>query len=234
MPGISIAIIKDGRIALVNGYGWADISQQIRVTPDTIFIMASVSKTITGTALMQLYEQGRLRLDEDINRYLPYQVRNPRFKTVPITTRQLLSHVSGIRDRYAVYDRVYSIGDSPIPLGDFLRDYFVPGRKFFRPSNFYNFAPAKSYQYSNIGSALSGYVAERISGIDFGEYCKQNIFKPLKMNHSGWYLRDVPASRLASLYDIDSNGSFLNCNSMDILIIQTINLEQARVNSHDF
>jgi CubicO group peptidase (beta-lactamase class C family) len=209
MPGLSVAIIKDGRIARVNGYGWADISKRIPVTPDTIFLMASVSKTFTGTALMQLYEKGQLNLDEDINRYLPFQVRNPKFKTKSITTRQLLSHVSGVRDRYAVYDRVYANGDTAIPLGDFLKDYFVPGRRFYRLANFYNFAPATGYQYSNIGSALAGYVAERISGIDFSEYCRQNIFKPLKMNQTGWFLKDVPAERLATLYDVDSNSGFV-------------------------
>ena len=69
MPGLAICIVKNGRIAIVRGYGWADISVQKPVTPDTIFLMASVSKTITGTALMQLYERGLYKLDDDVNKY---------------------------------------------------------------------------------------------------------------------------------------------------------------------
>ncbi len=209
MPGLAICIVKNGRIAIVRGYGWADISVQKPVTPDTIFLMASVSKTITGTALMQLYERGLYKLDDDVNKYLPFSVRNPSFPRNSITFRQLMSHVSSIRDRYSVYDRIYSVGDSPIPLGNFLRDYLVPGRKYFQPQNFYPFAPATKYQYSNVGAALGGHMAERVSGINFSEYCKQNIFRPLKMNHTGWFLSEVPAEQLTSLYDVDSSGKFV-------------------------
>lgn len=203
IPGMAVLIQKGNTIRLAKGYGFANIEKGTRFTPDTTVMVASVSKTFVGTAVMQLHEQKLLNLDDDINKYLPFRVRNSRHASVPITVRQLLCHVSSIRDRYSVYDGVYYAGDSPISLGDFMQRYLVPGNSYYRKENYYLFAPKTKYQYSNVGAALAAYVVESVSKIDFGEYCKQKIFRPMKMPQTGWFLRDLNLNRLAIPYDYD-------------------------------
>lgn len=203
IPWMAVLIEKGNAVKLAQGYGYADIEKRKPFTIDTTVMVASVSKTFVGTAVMQLWEQKRLKLNDDVNKYLPFKVRNPLHPGTPITVRELLCHVSSIRDRYSVWDPLYYQGDSPIPLGDFLRKYLVPGGQYFRPENYYQFAPKTRYQYSNIGAALAAYVVESVSKINFSEYCKQNIFRPLKMNQTAWFLRDLDLSRLATPYDYD-------------------------------
>ena len=103
IPGAAVAVVKDGEIVFAKGYGYADPVTMQPVTPDTLFTIASVSKTVTGTALMELYEQGQFDLDEDINRYLPFSVGNAMYPEDKVTFRMLLTHTSSIIDS-AVYD----------------------------------------------------------------------------------------------------------------------------------
>ena len=114
------------------------------MTPDTVFMLASVSKTVTCAGVMSVVEDGDLDLDTDVNDYLPFEVRIPAAPEEPITTRMLLIHTSAIRDRLSVWgtpysrDSLYFHGDSPIELGEFLRSYLVPGESEYREeANFY-------------------------------------------------------------------------------------------------
>jgi CubicO group peptidase (beta-lactamase class C family) len=147
---------------------------------------------------MTLVEEGRLDLDADIDRYLPFEVHIPDAPHAPITMRQLLTHTSAIRDRYTVWGTpssqpsLYFHGDSPITLGHFMRSYYTPGAKEYRENaNFYKRKPGTAYAYSNLAVALAGYVAERVSGIDFDALCRERIAKPLGMTGSGYRLADL-------------------------------------------
>lgn len=134
-PGIAVAVVRGDEVVFADGVGWADRKHGLRVTPQTPFMLASVSKTITCAGIMALVEDGRLDLDADINEYLPFEVHIPKTPDVPITMRILLTHTSAIRDRYQVWGTpwsdptLYFHGDSPIALGDFCRSYYVPGRE---------------------------------------------------------------------------------------------------------
>src|SRR4029077_3171049 len=109
-------VVADGRIAWSRGYGWAHISERRRGTPDTDFMLASISKTWRATAAMQAVEDGILGLDADVNDVLPFDVRNPHHLGAIVTLRQLLTHTSSLRDNWKVFNRFYTTGDSRVPL----------------------------------------------------------------------------------------------------------------------
>lgn len=212
-PGIAVAIVRGDEVASSFGTGWANIERGIRVTPDTVFMLASVSKTVTCAGVMSVVEDGDLNLDADVNDYLPFEVHVPAAPRAAITTRMLLTHTSAIRDRWRVWGRpnsdptLYFHGDSPITLGDFLRSYLVPGEPEYREgANFYERRPGKQYAYCNIAVALAAYVAEVVARKDFNELCKRRILEPLGMDQSGFRLADITTSNLAMPYRLDKDA----------------------------
>src|SRR4029453_2772319 len=101
-PGIAVAVVREGAIVWSAGVGWADRERRTHVTSDTVFQLASVSKTLTYAGIMALVEDGLIDLDADVNTYLPFEVHVPHAPSVPITMRNLLTHTSAIRDRWQV------------------------------------------------------------------------------------------------------------------------------------
>jgi CubicO group peptidase (beta-lactamase class C family) len=207
IPGLSACIVKDSDTIWSKGYGWADIENQIPMTPDIVQNIGSVSKTVTATALMQLWEKGLFKLDDDVNGYLPFKVQNPHFPDTKITFRQLLTHRSSIMDGPA-YDESYASGDPQVSLDVWLKEYFTPGGKYYdRDTNFHKWKPGETGEipatpraYTNVGFGLLGYLVERISRVSFGEYTKEHIFTPLDMNETSWYIRDIDAKKQAVPY----------------------------------
>jgi CubicO group peptidase (beta-lactamase class C family) len=212
IPGYAACIIKNGKIAWAKGYGYADITKNIPFTPNTVMPeIASISKTITATALMQLWEQGYFHLDDAINNYLPFAIINPYFPDSVITFRMLLNHTSSLGGGdelvYNFYSGVFTKPGLAEPLGDFLRDYYVIGGSMYVDSiSFYNNPPGTKWNYSNYGFALLGYLVEQISGMNFDQYCKQNIFLPLCMNHTGYHFSDVDTNIVARPYYYDAGN----------------------------
>jgi CubicO group peptidase (beta-lactamase class C family) len=163
--------------------------------------IGSISKTFTGVALMRAVQEGKLSLDEDVNRYLPFKVANPHFPEERITLRQLATHTSGITDRSPVYEGTYHYGgDSPEPLGEFLRNYFTPGGKYYSKDNFLNARPGAQYEYSNIAAGLAGYIVEIAVGEKLNVYTRRHIFAPLKMNNTGWFLSEISLANHSKLF----------------------------------
>lgn len=205
--GLSACIIKDGGIVWAKGYGWADRENTIPMTPDIVQNIGSVSKAITATAVMQLWEKRLFKLDDDVNNYLPFAVRNPRFPDVPITFRQLLTHRSSIKDG-AAYDASYRTGDPKISLADWCREYLTPeGRFYDADDNFHTWKPGETGEipaqpraYTNVGFGLLGYLVELIAAEDFAEYTKNHIFAPLEMTETSWYIRDIDLKKQAVPY----------------------------------
>jgi len=215
VPGLAAAIVKDDRIVCTAVAGFANIRQNKPVTPDTLFLIASVSKTITATALMQLYDQDKFELDDDISDYLPFKVRIPASPDSPITFRQLLNHTSSIKDNptYVNCPGSCAYGSSPIPfvtrgadspisLAELMRGYLTPGGKYYdKYKNFEPEGPGTIAEYSNMGIVLAGYLVEVISGVPFDQFCKDHIFTPLGMNKTSWRLAGIDQSILAMPYD---------------------------------
>lgn len=207
LVGLAAVVVKNEEVVWANGFGLRDYSKKDPVTTDTIFLVASLSKTVTGVALMTLFDQGKFKLDDDINNYLPFSVRNPAFPDVPITFRMLLTHTSSIIDER--YDEikgltVFGSDQSPDPTTAFVKlitDYLSPTGAYFRLEGIYSTSqPGTKFSYSNIGTALIGFLVQNISGKNFNEYCKEEIFTKLGMNSTGWFLSEVDLNRLAIPY----------------------------------
>jgi CubicO group peptidase (beta-lactamase class C family) len=209
IPGLSACIVRHDSIIWRGAFGYANIAENRPVTDSTLFMLASVSKTVTGLALLQLWESGRLGLDDNINDYLPTPIVNPNFPDSTITFRRLLTHTSSLRDNYSVMYSTYVQGDTPIPLDEYVASYFLPGGCYYSASqNFNTWAPGQRWEYCNHGFVLIGYLVQVISGMPFTQYCQDSIFGPAGMNESAWFLSGLDTSHVAMPYRY-SNSKFL-------------------------
>jgi CubicO group peptidase (beta-lactamase class C family) len=196
----------DQKVVWTKGYGFADRERAVPFTPNTIMNAGSIAKPFLGVAMMQAVHQGKLSLDDDINRYLPFRVINPHHPDEKITLRHLATHTSGITDRWEVYSGTYHYGgDSPESLGYFLEQYFTPDGKNYSPDNFLDAKPGTQRDYSNIGAGLAGYIVERAFGVPLNVYTRNHIFAPLQMTRTGWFLSEVDLANHAKLY-VSQNG----------------------------
>jgi CubicO group peptidase (beta-lactamase class C family) len=214
IPGLGFSLIKNEKIALAKGYGYADLNKDIPFTPNTIMSeIASISKTVTATAVMKLWEQGLFQLDDPINNYLPFAVKNPYYSNTPITFRMLLCHKSSIHtnEQEPISILYVQPPGTGMSLQNYLQNRLVAGGSLynFEAPSFNNNAPGVQWQYSNTGYALLGYLVERISGMPFAQYCKQNIFQPLCMNQTAWFYAGVDTNIVARPYH-GYNGNSLN------------------------
>jgi CubicO group peptidase (beta-lactamase class C family) len=195
IPGVAACVFSADGIRWIGTYGWADIERRVRMTADAIQNICSISKTFTTTALMQLWESGKFQLDDDVNGYLPFEVRNPNHASAKITFRHLLTHRSSIRDGSS-YARRYACGDPRMSLGEWLQSYFVAGgADYDRKENFHPFAPGGGWDYCNVAYGLTAFLAERIGGAPFAAQCRDRIFAPLEMPETSWYLADIDTTR---------------------------------------
>jgi CubicO group peptidase (beta-lactamase class C family) len=168
MAGLVVSVVKDGQVLLEKGYGHADVAASVPMDPQrTIVRVASVSKTFTTTAAMQLVEQGKLDLDRDINAYLDFEIP-PAFSR-PITLRNLLTHTAGFEETpYIRYDSPQSLRDHMLRVPDRI---YPPGE-----------IPA----YSNYGLNLAGYIVGRVAGQPFTDYIEEHVLRALGMEHSSF------------------------------------------------
>ncbi len=197
VPGAVVAVVKDGQVLYLQGYGYADLEQQIPVDPQTtLFRPGSVSKLFVWTSVMQLVEQGKLSLDADVNTYLDFTI--PATYPEPITLKNLMTHTPGFED--SGEDLFKLNADEMIPLDVFLKTH-IPARVF---------PPGTVSAYSNYGAALAGYIVEKVSGMPFSEYVDKNILQPLGMTHST-FVQPLPADLapdMARGYNY-SNGAYV-------------------------
>lgn len=197
VPGLSAAIVKRGEVVCRAVAGSADTDRDEPVTPRTIFTWASVSKTVTATALMQLFDRGLFALNDAVDEFLPFAVRVPACPRRPVTFRHLLTHTSGIRDSH-IYESSYVEGDSPIPLGEFLEEYLTAGGRYYHAKqNFRSRCPGTVSEYSNIGAGLVGHLVEVLSGEPFDAYVADHVFTPLGMTDSSFRLSGLDLDLVA-------------------------------------
>jgi CubicO group peptidase (beta-lactamase class C family) len=169
-PGCALAVLQGGRIVYEHGYGMADLSHEAVITPRTPFHVASVSKQFTAAAILQLAQQRRLSLDDEIQKYLP-ELHD---FGVPITIRNLLHHTSGLRDQWDLLDLAgyrYSL--------DLITDEDV--MSLVLKQRELNFPPGSKYMYSNTGYTLAGQIIKRVSGESLRAFTTKYIFEPLGM-----------------------------------------------------
>lgn len=174
IPGASIAIVKDGEVLLQKGYGMSDIDKGEEVDPEeTVFEAGSISKPYTWSAVMQLVEQGKLDLDEDIREYLPEDYLELELSK-KVTMLDLMNHTAGFEDK--MEGLLTTNPEEVVPLNEFL------SRTNGQPKQVYQ--PGTTTAYSNYGASLAGYIVENISGEDFATYMRKHMLDELEMEHT--------------------------------------------------
>jgi CubicO group peptidase (beta-lactamase class C family) len=206
--GLSAQVIKDGKTAWSHAYGWANLGKQIPVSENTFFRVASISKTVVATAIMQQYEQGKFRLDDDISDCLGYLVRNPHFPNDKITYRHVMTHTTGLQsdeetgDVYVNFSRACQNSNPPS-----LKEVLTPDGAFYTDNLWSRAKPGESFAYSNLGTMILGTLLEKLSGQRMDVYCREHIFAPLGMNRSSFNIQDFS--------DLDNLGVLYNYESAD-------------------
>jgi CubicO group peptidase (beta-lactamase class C family) len=191
IPSVSAGVVVGDDLVWSKGYGTIDPSHTVAATPQTIYSICSISKLFTSVALMQLYEQGKIRLDDPITAYLPWAKIEPAADSGPITLRGVLTHSAGIpRESDFPY---WSGPDFPFPTREAIQ------AKIAQQSALY---PAERYfQYSNLGLTLVGETVAAVSGQPYADYAKANVLVPLGLNDTRTYMpMDLYGKRLAVGY----------------------------------
>src|SRR5215218_541369 len=171
IAGAAVSVVKDGKLFFAKGYGDADLKKDIPVDPEqTTFRIGSTAKLFTWTTVMQLAEQGKLDLNEDINTYLDFRI--PDTYSQPITLKDLMTHTAGFEDRY--YERLAKDPDELEPPREWLMSH-MPARVS---------PPGDVAAYSSYGAALAGYIVARVSGEPYDHYVQEHILNPLGMVHT--------------------------------------------------
>lgn len=206
LPSIGYSLAVADSVAVADAVGFSNIDEAEEANADTPYMLASISKTYTATALLQLIEGGSLALDDPVNDHLPWELDNPRVDGETIRVSHIVTHTSGIRDA-DIYGSpgsgdLYFFGDSPISLHEVMTGYFMSGGQWYSDiANFRTKEPGEEYQYSNFASGLAGYLVESISGVELRDHSAANLFNPLGMLNTGWELADfADTSKIAMPY----------------------------------
>ena len=175
MPGITAAIIKDQNVVWSGAYGYANPEKKLPMQTNTIFGIASISKLFTSVAIMKLYDQGKLRLDDNVADILPWYKINETFpESAPVTIRTMLTHSSGLpRESMFPY---WNGPDFPFPTDEQLKEKLKTQETLYPVATY--------FQYSNLAMALLGFVVEEVSGMDYEEYIEKEILSPLKLENT--------------------------------------------------
>lgn len=194
IPGATVSVVRDGEVLFAKGYGQADVAKEKPVVADeTLFRIASTSKLFTSTSVMQLVEEGKLDLDEDVNVYLDDVEIPSTYPGRPVTLRHLLTHTAGFEEAFTGSGARDAAGVEP--LGEYLSGK-TPAR--VRP-------PGEAMAYSNFGMSLAGHVVEEVSGVPFERYVEENVTRPLDMESTTFAQPPSPdlRERLATGYDVE-------------------------------
>lgn len=181
VPGVTLSVVKDGKQYFKKGYGYSDLDNKISVNPDeTLFRIGSVTKLFTATAIMQLYENGDIDLNEEVNKYLE-DFNIEYYEGNPITIEHVLTHTGGFDER--VINMIGNDINEELPdLGEYLKKNMPEAVR----------EPGKIMQYSNHGMTLLGYIVENVSDKRIDKYIEEEIFNKLDMENSNYYFtRDL-------------------------------------------
>lgn len=185
--GLSVAVVKNGEIIYANSLGLKNIESNIALSNNDVFRIASISKSFSATAIMQLMEAKKLSLDDDFSDLVGFRIRNPKFPGTIITLRMVMSHTSSINDSQ----------------GYFNLDVINPQKSPDWAKSYNSYAPGVGYEYCNLNYNMVGTIIEKLSGERFDKYVSNHILKPLGL-YGGYYVDSLDHTRFATLYDIDA------------------------------
>jgi CubicO group peptidase (beta-lactamase class C family) len=189
LPGIVYGLVVDGKLIHTSSTGYSDVEKKIMASPQSCFRIASMTKSFTAMAILQLRDHGKLQLDDPAYMYIPElkDQRYPSSDAAPITIRHLLSHAAGFPEDNPWGDRQLAVSDEEMI-------------KMIKKGISFSNVPGIGYEYSNMGFAMLGYIIKKVSGQSYQKYIKDNIWAPLGMTHTYWDYSDVPANELAYGY----------------------------------
>ncbi|MCQ4087719.1 beta-lactamase family protein [Saccharibacillus sp. JS10] len=189
-PGAAVVVVKNGQVLAEKGYGYADVDSKRKVDPKKdVFRMASVSKTFTSTAIMQLVEQGKVGLNTDIRTYLGDLTFNNPFDK-PVTVGDLMTHLSGFQIQDPVAEDLNPNLDEYVDLKDYIKKYMPDVVR----------EPGTAYMYDNFAFLLLGYIVQQASGMPYEKYMEQHVFEPLGMESTDFLIREDLMKRAATGY----------------------------------
>lgn len=208
IPGLSVGIVKDQELIWSKGYGYSNVENRVEASAGTIYSICSISKLFTSIAIMNLYEEGKLRLDDPVSEVLPdFNIQQKYEESGPITIRGLLTHSSGLpREADAPY---WTGPDFPFPSAEEVREQLGEQETLYTASTY--------FQYSNLAMSLLGNVIEQVSGEPYDEYIEKLILKPLQLNNTKPYLpKDQWGKQMATGYSaMNRDGSRDKMNLFD-------------------
>ncbi|PWS28723.1 serine hydrolase [Pedobacter yonginense] len=182
--GVSVAVVKQNKIIYTHSFGLKNVENNIPLTDQDIFRIASISKSFSATSIMQLVEAGKLSLDTDFSDLVGFKVRNPKFPETVITLKMMLSHRSSLNDSQ----------------GYLKLDVINPDKNPEWAKCYNNYEPGKGYEYCNLNFNLIGTVIEKISGERFDNYVKNHLLKPMGL-YAGYCVDSLDANRFVTLYE---------------------------------
>ncbi len=197
-PGVVVAIYKDGNISFSKGYGMANLDYDIPITSKTVFDIGSVSKQFTAACIFLLEQQGKLSIDDPIQKFIP---EIPVYHNDKITLRNLINHTSGLRDYAEIMDY------AGIPIGNSFTESM--GLEMMARQKEPNFKPGEKFMYNNGGYLLLAIVVRRVSGKSIGQFAQEVIFDPLGMKST--FILENPnrvVKNGATAYAKNSSGQF--------------------------
>ena len=205
VPGVSVAVVENGQYEWGAGFGYADLENNAPASEHTLFRLASISKSLTATAAMQLWERGQLDLDAPVQNYCPSFPQKP----WPVTTRELLGHLGGIRH--------YKSGSQDDPEVGNTKHFNNPiqaGMKFFENDPLLS-QPGTQFHYSTHGFTVVGCVIEGASGAKYIDFMRQNVFGPAGMEHTQTDDRFAIIPYRTRAYDKTDSGAVRNADFLD-------------------
>lgn len=188
-PGMAYGLVVDGKLVHSGAFGFTDVANKTPATIQSLFRIASMTKSFTAMAILRLRDEGKLRLDDSAATYIP-EMRNLRYLTPdapPITIRHLLTHAAGFPEDNPWGDRRLQDTDAEL-LALVNKDLYF--------SN----VPGVAYEYSNLGFSLLGHIISKVAGMPYEQYITQHILQPLGMHHTQWEYTSVPPQHLAHGY----------------------------------
>src|SRR4051812_6196822 len=205
VPGVSIAIVEDSELEWAAGFGSADLENNVPASEHTLFRLASISKSLTATAAMQLWERGRLDLDAPVQKYCPSFPQ----KSAPITARLVMGHLSGIR-----HYKSDSQDDPEIGNTKHFDNPIASGLDFFKNDPLLS-DPGKQFHYSTQGYTLVGCALEGAAGEKYVDFMLRNVFTPAGMEHTRTDDRFAIVPYRTRFYQKAKSGSVENSDFLD-------------------
>jgi CubicO group peptidase (beta-lactamase class C family) len=188
--GLSVAVVKNNKIIYNHSFGYKDIEQKLPLENTNIFRIASISKSFTTCAIMQLVAKKQINLDQDVSSLIGFKVRNPKFPNTVITLKMLLSHRSSINDSE----------------GYFSLDSIDPSKNQNWEKCYNAYEPNKGYMYCNLNYNLAGSILEKITGVRFDKYIQQQILDPLGL-YGGYNVNLLDSNLFAKIYEFKKDSA---------------------------